>query len=203
MASKEQAAVVEGSRDSKMAASTAVVTDAKNAGAIASGVGRVEEVNGDVLEAKEQYLFHQTNVVSWQGRGLSAALFDRFPHANIYKLRCVPGKREGRRDTPGLIIVCGDGSPEWRFVVNAMAQLWPGKPRYWGNDDTSAKRIAWFRACLEQTAALPGIKSIALPHNIGCGLAGGHWPTYLAAIHACAAANPQLLIRIYRLTTPT
>ena len=53
--------------------------------------------------------------------------------------------------------------------------------------DTKGKRLEYFRSCLSKLAsnlnneACP-IDRICFPHGIGCGLAGGDWPSYERAI---------------------
>lgn len=82
-------------------------------------------------------------------------------------------------------------------VIGCMAQWAPGKPGVWlmqypppeGAEfgDTRADRLAWFRECLARLHALVGDEPVAMPHSIGCGLAGGHWPDYRAALGETAA----------------
>lgn len=45
----------------------------------------IEIIEGDLLNATEKYICHQTNCLS-QGSaaGIARAIFDRFPYADIY-----------------------------------------------------------------------------------------------------------------------
>jgi hypothetical protein len=54
--------------------------------------------------------------------------------------------------------------------------------------DTAEQRLAYFRAGLAALAALDAPGDFAFPHLIGCGLAGGAWPEYEAALEEFAAA---------------
>ncbi|CAK9028464.1 unnamed protein product [Durusdinium trenchii] len=66
------------------------------------------------------------------------------------------------------------------------------------SEDTRSNRLRWFEECLQ---ALPGTvapsSSVAFPKNIGCGLAGGKWAQYLAALTRFSEAHPDWKIAIY------
>lgn len=55
-----------------------------------------------------------------------------------------------------------------------------------GIDDSTTQRLVWFKQCLsalaEELNMDKEIHSIAVPWKIGCGLAGGQWSLYEAAI---------------------
>lgn len=117
-------------------------------------------VQGDLLDATEDVLCQQTNCVGARPGGLEAAMVRRFgPSA---------ASASGGPHLPGTIAVNGR-------VVNLYAQRQIGGPR--GNE-TAAQREAWFRACLDQLAAIPRVVSAAFPYQIGCGLARGNWANY-------------------------
>jgi len=129
-------------------------------------------VTGDLLESKATFLVHQTNCVTTRGRGLSAAMFRRFPQANVYRQR---GPR-----TPGTVKVIGR-------VVNLFGQHRPGKAP---TPEIRHQRLRWFQQGLE--ALLPIVMaapnaSVAFPYRIGCGLAGGSWPAYQTVLNKFAA----------------
>jgi len=137
-----------------------------------------EIVKGDLLEAKEKYIAHQCNATSNQAGGLAHYLFKRFPYANIYKHRPYPYKPTGP-DFPGHFVLTGNGIDQ-RFVINMLAQYYPGDPV--GDAsllDSRKKREAYFTSCLVSMAQIKNMESIAFPFKIGCGLAGGDWDTYL------------------------
>jgi len=152
-------------------------------------------VEGDLLDAKEVYLVHQCNCITVKGAHLSADVFERFPFANIY----IDRLKSGKRDTPGSIIVRGNGATE-RYVINALAQYYPGKSRF--ATDTHALRKQWFQLCLDEIAKIPNLQSLAFPHNIGCGAAGGDWYTYYQMIVKFAKSLPRVHISLYKLPEP-
>lgn len=144
----------------------------------------VTERRGDVCEAREQFIAHQCNCVTRTAQGVAKALFRAFPDADIYKARAAA-------DEPGRIVVRGR-------VINMLAQRYPGRARY--ANDTAEQRLAWFAACLDEIGRLPEIGSLALPHGIGCGLAGGDWDAYRGAIETFAERHDVRVV-LYKYDT--
>jgi O-acetyl-ADP-ribose deacetylase (regulator of RNase III) len=126
-------------------------------------------VKGDLLDAKEKYIGHQTNVLSNNAGGLALYLFTRFPYANCYKNRRCD-------DIPGTILVMGNGTTQ-RYVINMMGQYRPGPPSFNAKDNGKV-REEYFRSCLVHISKIKNLESIAFPLNIGCGLACGKWENY-------------------------
>lgn len=128
-------------------------------------------VTGDLMEAKEQYIAHQCNCVSHYAAHLAKTMFTRFPHADIYSKRISPSEM-------GSIVIRGDGINN-RYVINMLAQYYPGKPR---NTDSAANRFTNFYKCLIEISKIPNMESIAFPWQIGCGSAAGNWDDYLKVL---------------------
>ena len=150
--------------------------------------------NANLLDATEDYICHQCNCVTTTPYGLSAQIFQKFPYANTYVQRKLnPGLRNfARPDTqsvPGTIDVIGN-------VINLYAQYGPGKPN--GFNDSYEQRKSWFRQCLAQIAALSP-KSLAVPYQIGCGLAGGVWSEYEAMLNEFVQNNAGVKVVLYKL----
>jgi O-acetyl-ADP-ribose deacetylase (regulator of RNase III) len=157
----------------------------------------IEVIDGDLLEAPEQYIMHQCNCVTSHAAGLAKKLFEKFPYADIYKERANPHVPSAGCEM-GDIIVRGNGSDQ-RLVVNALAQYYPGKPKYpQSKRDGYAARIDALKACLRKVSAIKGIQSIAFPDHMGCTLAGGDWPTYLGILTDWADQNPGIKVVIRR-----
>lgn len=143
---------------------------------------------GDLLQCDATYIVHQCNCVTKGAAGLAAAMFRAYPSANVYA--------DGSPRTPGTIAVRGR-------VVNLFGQNLPGQ-RECGDGDSATMRQAWFRqglhALLEMLhEAKEDTNSVAFPYLIGCGLAGGHWPSYYAMICEFAAAAVGVHVFIVRL----
>jgi O-acetyl-ADP-ribose deacetylase (regulator of RNase III) len=137
-------------------------------------------VNGDLLNATEQYIAHQCNCIGNRAYGLSAAIFKKFPASNVYKGRTEP-------DTPGTIRVIGR-------VINMFAQYSVKGPI---RKETKDNREKWFAMCLNEISSIDNIQSIALPWNIGSGLAGGNWDSYSRMLEAFATSNPSIKVVLY------
>jgi O-acetyl-ADP-ribose deacetylase (regulator of RNase III) len=151
-------------------------------------------VDGDLLNASEQYIAHQCNCVATKPHGISTAIFKKFPYANVYKSRLPPRCtcsfsvggavrcKCARRDLPGTIDVHpvpGRGGFQ-RGVINMIAQVYPGTARFKG--DLPLDRVGYFQQCLDKIAEIPKLHSVAFPYRIGCGLAGGDWDMYLSML---------------------
>ncbi len=141
----------------------------------------IKEVSGNLLTATEQYIAHQCNCVSNYAAGLAKDIFTRYPYSDIYTKRLI-------RHNPGSIEICGDGESQ-RFIINMMAQVYPGKSKYDTGVDTTEKRQEYFATCLNKIAQIHNIQSLALPAYIGCGLAGGNWDSYIAIINEFTLTN--------------
>lgn len=156
----------------------------------------ITQVVGNLLDAPEQYIAHQTNCVSQGAAGLALHLFKRFPHADTYTNRTTPNQ-------PGTIQVFGDGTTK-RFVINLYAQYYPGYPVK-GNWDDVAARKQYFDDCLNAIAGMryganfSKLESIAFPFGIGCGLAGGDWATYSKMLEDFAASLKDVRVVLYQL----
>ena len=83
-------------------------------------------------------------------------------------------------------------------IVSIYGQRYGGKPG--GKRDSSAAREAYFAQGLDYIKSQePGLKSIAFPERIGCGIGGGHWPTYKTMIHEFARDMPGCTVYIVSL----
>jgi len=135
----------------------------------------LEIVTGDIFEAKEKYLCHQTNCVTKRAAHLSKDVFEHYPYADIYTGRTEP-------DKPGHIIIRGNGQDQ-RYIVNVLGQYYPGKPKYpTGTLDGVLARETYFYRAMLRLAKVENLESIAFPWRIGCGAAGGDWEHYLGII---------------------
>lgn len=150
----------------------------------------IKTVTGNILESDAQYICHQCNcIATGNGAGLSFAMFDKYPYANIY------GDRT-ERDKLGTIDIRGNGEDQ-RYIINILAQYYPGSAVY-PNDNPSIREAA-FRECLCQISRIPNLVSIAFPYMIGCGLAGGNWDRYYQMIETFSENNPNVDVKVIQL----
>lgn len=131
---------------------------------------------GNLLNASEIVIIHQCNCVSDKAGGLAKVLFQKFPASDAYKRRQNPSR-------PGTTFVAVSKN---KVIVGLFSQFYPGKAKY--ETDSPELRLAWFREALDSFGTEPGT-SVAMPYNIGCGLAGGYWPAYEQAISEWAEKN--------------
>ena len=142
-------------------------------------------VNGDLLQLNNvDYIVHQTNCLCVRSHGLSQALAQTYPWADVY---CQRRHIQGRnlaipedRAIPGTIQIFTNPG-RGPSVICLFGQYDFGTPRQkqrvWDYKDTSQNREQWFQQCLEEVKRLQP-KSLAFPWGIGCGLAGGYWERY-------------------------
>lgn len=131
-------------------------------------------IDQNILTMNTKYICHQCNCVSKSGSGLAHYLFETFPHADVYSNRAHP-------DRMGDIIVCGDGIND-RYVINMMAQYYPGYANAKYANDSERIRLNAFTSCLGKILEIPNLESIAFPYGVGCGLGGGDWGKYLSML---------------------
>lgn len=139
----------------------------------------------DILEldaSTAQIILQQCNCVTSKGKGLSASIAERYPHADFYSDRSSPSK-------PGTIEVRGGKGD--RYVCAMYAQYHPGAPSK-KDGDTAAQRLAWFGMCLKKVSKIKNLKSVAFPYQIGCGLARGDWYLYVGLIDQFATDHPDI-----------
>jgi O-acetyl-ADP-ribose deacetylase (regulator of RNase III) len=160
----------------------------------------LHHVRGDLLAHDADYLVHQCNCRTTRAWGLAYSLFGSFPHADTYtvpsdpKLAPMPPKR-----VPGTLTLHGGPGTDLRGVINLYGQDAPGKASVAA--ETKAQRLTWFTNALLQLADVPNLKSVAFPHGIGCGLAGGSWAQYEAALETFVALVPKTEVYIVQMPT--
>lgn len=135
----------------------------------------IQIINDDLLNANEDYIVHQCNCISTNAKTLAKQIFDKYNYADSYKKRSRNNK--STYSIPGTIEIFGNGNDQ-RYIINAYAQYYPASCKY--DNDTPAKRLMWFKTCLINISKIENIqtKTIAMPFNIGCGIAGGNWDLY-------------------------
>ena len=143
-------------------------------------------VNGDLLEfVKATHIAHQCNCKPGVMGGLAGAVRAKYPMADTGNFTTL---------APGTISVCDGGNGV--NVVNLYGQVSPGRPKMTGID-TAEKRLGYFKRGLFAITQLPDIHSLALPYMVGCGMAGGIWEIYEAALIDFADYADSKNIEVY------
>ena len=109
----------------------------------------VNFVNGDILNATEDYIVQQVNATGNRNMGLASSIAKKYPLSNIYS-----GKFKVEPRIPGTIIIRDK-------VINIVGQINPGKP---SGNDSAINRITFFKNALN---VIPkNLVSIAFPMGI-------------------------------------
>ena len=143
---------------------------------------KVNIIDGDLLDATENYIVHQCNCVTNQSKFVAKQIFDKYPYSNTYKMRTTSKETHS---IPGTIDIMGNGTNN-RYVINMYSQLYPTYAKY-GNDSIKLRQ-EWFKKCLEcignelNRETGEHTETIAMPYKIGCGSAGGNWEVYFDMI---------------------
>lgn len=130
-------------------------------------------ITGSILDITTGTVLHQVNAIGTTG-GLAGALRRKWPSAFIpYFDACAKGGCQGLfcpgRATPSL------------WIGHVFGQLHPGP-----NTD-----MRWVREALQRAGEFMPDKPIYAPWHMGCGLGGGNWAEYLAAL---VHAFPNIII---------
>jgi O-acetyl-ADP-ribose deacetylase (regulator of RNase III) len=127
--------------------------------------------SGDIFNSNADVICHQVNCQGVMGAGIAKQVRTLYP--KIYT-RYVQICKEHRGHTLGRIML--DQVNDTRTICSMFAQ------EYYGRDKRYTDYNA-FRKCLRCLAnnTVPH-STIALPYNIGCGLAGGDWNIVLPII---------------------
>lgn len=115
---------------------------------------------GNLLEADELYIAHQVNNLGVMGAGLALQIKHKYPQVFIQY------RNEYRTKQLGDIQCISVNN---HIFINMFSQQ--GISRYHRTTDYQA----FEQALLKVQQLTQDSKSIALPYNIGCGLAGGDW----------------------------
>lgn len=173
---------------------------------------------GDLTTCKSaDAIVHVANCCRVIAHGLSAAIAEAYPWADIYSLSRT---KEGggacatveTRGIPGTIKIYRRGNKGEPAVVCFLAQWEYGrasdndlggrkKKKCRGYDDTTEERTKWFEQCLNQLAKEADIKTIAFPYKIGCGLGGQDWSVYSRLIEQFAVKTGKDVLILRNTTT--
>lgn len=127
----------------------------------------VKIVEGNILDAHEDVTCHQVNCMGIMGSGLAKQIRNKYPEVFIeYYAYCK--RHEILEQMMGVAqhVKCYDG----KIIANLFGQFRYGTDRQY--TDYAALECALRN--MKQYAQSNQL-SIAIPYQIGCGLAGGNW----------------------------
>lgn len=128
----------------------------------------VMEAIGDLLSCRENVIGHQVNCQGVMGAGLADLVKKKYPHVfEEYKLECQIYKRQ--RTLMGKCqIVEAETNEKW--LANLFGQFEFGR----GQKQTEEEHLRMALKKMKSYAQEMGL-SVALPYQLGSGLAGGDW----------------------------
>ena len=120
-------------------------------------------VKKDLLEMNVDVIAHQVNCQGVMGAGLALQISNTYPKVYAaYKKYCPNSELLGK------IQVVDSGK---HFVANLFAQDKYGRDKRYTDYTALGKCLTSLRVYM----IAKGLKTLALPYGIGCGLAGGDW----------------------------
>lgn len=129
-------------------------------------MGKIIYREGDLLEAPENILIHQTNSRGKMASGIAKQIAERFPE--------VKQSYMDKYSVFGWSL--GDVQPvkvnNARTIINCCGQKYYGKDGGKYTDENSYYKIITLVAEFTEEQ---GYKSFAAPYLMGCGLGGGSW----------------------------
>lgn len=150
----------------------------------------VHEMTGDLLSCDADYICHQTNFYGVMGAGVAASIHSKLlsPAAySAYQRLC----RKMGRDLLGEVQYLPGTAKEPGGRSYIVFNLFCQDDR--AQADRGLTRYDCMRSCLKQVehwARENGCKRVALPGNMGCGIAGGDWRTVRQIIEDVFSKSP-------------
>jgi len=125
----------------------------------------IKIVDGDILNATEDILAHQVNCMGIMGSGIAKQIKDKYPDVfNQYRKFFVNNKFTALGKCQ---IVKAE---ENKYIANLFGQYKYGRDKQYTDYDALEEALVSLKI-----SAKDHNKSVAIPFNIGCGLAGGSW----------------------------
>jgi O-acetyl-ADP-ribose deacetylase (regulator of RNase III) len=126
----------------------------------------VKIVEADILTAKENIICHQVNCMGIMGGGLARQIKEKFPI--VFEEYITFLKENGSKKSLGrcnAVAISSEG-----YIANLFGQYDCGTNRVQTDYDALDSALN----ALEELCDITGY-SVAIPYNLGCGLAGGDW----------------------------
>lgn len=164
-------------------------------------------VNGNLLDANQDYICQQNNCISVKAHGLSEQISKKFGVNPYSDRKSFHGRNHAVLEdvfTPGTTLIYSTNTN--LKIICMFAQYGMGKPYMYGQtvkEDSYRSRLLWFNSCLSKIGN--NLKdtantSLAFPWGIGCGLAGGDWERdYYPCLYKFSIDYPQIEIVLYKL----
>lgn len=132
-------------------------------------------VSGDILNATEDIIIHQTNCFGIMGGGLARQIKERYPEVYIEYNDYCRGTADHKRSLLGTVLM--SNATDGKIIANLFGQFTVSpNPKFQATDYEALKSgLNAIKALVKYNNSPCHKKSLALPWNIGCGLGGGDW----------------------------
>lgn len=151
----------------------------------------VEIVQGDITKCDEDIIAHQTNCQGGAG-GLASALLPRGSKAlEEYEEYCKQFKDDMKSLFGTVQYVKNNG----KIIANCFGQIYGGSnfspynSQFFKNPNEVYSGLQSALSIVERDAREKNL-SVAIPYNIGCGIAGGDWNIVSRIINNIFEASP-------------
>ncbi|MFW5962600.1 MAG: macro domain-containing protein [bacterium] len=134
-------------------------------------------IEGDLLQANTDIIGHQTNCVGVFGAGIAKQIAKKYPYVKKeYTTYC---KQKKPKELLGTYQISKTNS---FLIANLFGQLHYGRYGEYYSKYKRQTRYNMLKSALESLHNDYPTQAIALPYQIGCGLAGGNWEQVKAII---------------------
>jgi len=140
----------------------------------------IKIIEGNILNATEDIICHQVNCRGKMGSGLAKQIRNKYPNVYESYVKLVNWQKEeynkGLAKNKSLLgniqfVDCSDG----KVIANLFGQEGYGRDKQYTDYTALRKSLeSLYETVTCDYNTLYG-KSIAIPYNLGCGLAGGNW----------------------------
>ncbi|UGO50973.1 macro domain-containing protein [Bacillus phage vB_BanS_Nate] len=135
----------------------------------------IKVVNGDVLKAKEDIIGHQCNCQGVMGSGVALQIKEQHPKAfKVYKKLVDEAGETSKRYLLGKALIVESND---KYIANLFGQFTYGSNGQFTMINALENSLKQLKAF-----AVEHDLTVALPYNIGCGLAGADWNEVLPLI---------------------
>lgn len=136
-----------------------------------------ELINGNLLDAKADFICHQVNCQGKMGSGVAKAVRERYPNVyEQYKLFCDINRIEQLLGFSQYVKVSDDADKQPYYVINMFAQA------NYGYDGKQYTSLEAFKKCLESINSHCIGYTVAFPWKIACCRGGADWNVVLPMI---------------------
>lgn len=144
--------------------------------------GNITEMNGDIMKSGADIICHQVNCRGVMGAGLAKQT--KLANPQVFREYARLCNQYGSQMLGQSVILPVDGdqnkpATEQQFIANCFGQNMYGR----GSIQTDYKALKSALVLVKSFAAQHGLKNIAVPYKLGCGLAGGDWNVVFDIIH--------------------